>query len=71
MELTRRELNIMQEVLADAMMSRNKFGSITMQEIGKLYSKIRYSDYCERHGLTYEEMTEDDFMRCYFEENEE
>ena len=45
-------------------------GSITIREMQALYQKLRYEGYCERHGLTYEEMTDDDFIDAAMEEAE-
>ena len=36
-------------------------GSITINEMHELYRKMRYEDYCEKHGIRYEDMTDDDF----------
>ena len=45
-------------------------GSLTISEMEKLYSKLKYEGYCKDHGITYEEMTEDDFIQAYEEEVE-
>ena len=37
-------------------------GSITIKEMQKLYSKLRYEQYCDDRGIKYEDMTEDDFI---------
>ena len=37
-------------------------GSITIEEMQTLYSKLRYEQYCDERGINYEEMTEDDFI---------
>lgn len=37
-------------------------GSITIEEMQTLYSKLRYEQYCEDHGINYADMTEDDFI---------
>lgn len=44
-------------------------GSETIKGMHSMWSKLRYSDYCERHGIKYEDMTEDDFMDAYEEED--
>ena len=36
-------------------------GSITLEEMHKLYSKLRHEPYCKRHGIKYEDMTDADF----------
>ena len=40
-------------------------GSETIKEMQTLYNKLRYEEYCERRGITYEEMTEEDFIDVY------
>lgn len=37
-------------------------GSLTIKEMQTLYSKLRYEQYCDGHGINYENMTEDDFI---------
>lgn len=37
-------------------------GSLTIEEMQILYSKLRYEHYCDEHGIKYEDMTEDDFI---------
>lgn len=73
MTLSDRELGTVLAVF-DSVMHRNDLnswlGSLTIEEMSKLYHKLRYRGYCESHGITYEEMTEDDFMSAYFEEQE-
>ena len=44
-------------------------GSYTIAEMGRVYSKLHHEPYCERHGIKFEDMTEDDFMLEYEEEN--
>ena len=46
-------------------------GSLTIEEMQKLYSKLKYEPFCLRHGIKYEDMTEEDFIQAYDEENEE
>lgn len=49
----------------------NKFlGSMTIKEMQVLNRKMRYDGYCKRHGISYEEMTDEDFVDAYLEENE-
>lgn len=45
-------------------------GSMTIEEMHKLYGKLHYEDYCEEHGIKYEDMTEEDFIDAYLKENE-
>lgn len=42
-------------------------GSITMEEMKKLYWKLHYNPYCEKHGVRYEDMDEDDFIAAWDE----
>ena len=44
-------------------------GSITIEEMSKIYYKLRHEPYCEKYGIKLEDMTEDDFIREYEEEN--
>ena len=37
-------------------------GSITIEEMQKLYLKLRYEQFCDERGINYEDMTEDDFI---------
>lgn len=37
-------------------------GSLTIKEMQRLYSKLRYEQYCDDHGIKYEDMIEDDFI---------
>ena len=37
-------------------------GSLTIEEMQKLYSKLRYEQYCDERGIKFEDMTEDDFI---------
>lgn len=45
-------------------------GSVTIEEMRKLYSKLCYEDFCERHNMEYADMTEEDFIQAWLEENE-
>lgn len=73
MELTNREVKMLKAVLYDLVTTftddeMNKFmGSETIKEMKALQQKLYYSDYCEEHGIRYEDMTEDDFMQEYEE----
>lgn len=73
MELTNREVKTLKAVLYDLVTTftddeMNKFmGSETIKEMKALQQKLYYSDYCEEHGIKYEDMTEDDFMQEYEE----
>ena len=37
-------------------------GSLTIEEMQKLYSKLRYEEYCDERGIKYDDMTDDDFI---------
>ena len=39
-----------------------QFGSITIEEMTNLYYKLKYEDFCTRHGIKYEEMTDEDYV---------
>ena len=75
MELSKSEKKMLCGVLAEVLSHTDelhkRFGSITIEEMDKLYWKLKFSDYCARHNINYEDMTEDDYMRYYYEENEE
>lgn len=43
-------------------------GSLTMEEMKRLYWKLHYNPYCEKYEIKYEDMTEDDFIRAWEEE---
>lgn len=45
-------------------------GSETIEKMQKLYTKLKYEGYCERHGIRYEDMTEADFENAYMEGEE-
>ena len=46
------------------------FGTLTIEDMQLLHSKLHYNDYCERCGIKYEEMTDEDYIRAYEEEEE-
>lgn len=46
-------------------------GSIGNQEAINLFQRLKYEDYCIKRGITYEEMTDDDFYNAYEEEMRE
>ena len=76
MKFTKREEKVVLAVFTDLMQrftdsEMNYFiGSETIEEMHKLRSKLKYADYCERHKIKYEDMTEADFEQAYYEENE-
>lgn len=74
MELSRREkqivLGVFEELLKMEDSKINFLGSETIKEMHKLYSKLFYADYCDAHGIKYEDMTLEDFEDAYREEFE-
>ena len=70
MTLTKKEKRVVLAVFS-ALLGRkyhelNTFlGTETINEMQVLYSKLRHEEYCERRGITYEEMTEEDFIDAY------
>lgn len=73
MTLTEHEMDVVWGVFTDLLMrfqdnELHKFmGSITINEMKHLWGKLRYREYCDKYGIAYEDMTEDDFMREYEE----
>lgn len=45
-------------------------GSLTIQEMQEMYSRLEYEDYCNDHGIKYEDMTDDDFIQACLEKYE-
>lgn len=37
-------------------------GSLTIDEMQDVYNHLKYEDYCKKNRITYEQMTEDDFI---------
>lgn len=67
-EEQRTVLAVFEELVKMPYSDLNKFlGSTTIQEMAELYNKLRYADYCEEHGIEYEEMTDEDFEQYYNE----
>ena len=44
-------------------------GSITIEEMQAIYRVLRHEPYCKKYGISVDEMTEDDYMREWEEEN--
>lgn len=70
MTLTKKEKRVVLAVFDELNKKRDAelnmyLGSETIKEMRTLYDKLRYEDYCERRGITYEEMTEEDFIDAY------
>lgn len=73
MELTSREKNLVQGIIGDLLSKpynelNKTFGTETIQEMANLYSRMRWDDYCKRHNVKYEDLTEDDYEQAYREE---
>jgi hypothetical protein len=63
-------LAVFTELLKKPYKELNSFlGSLTIYQMQELASKLRYEGYCERHGIRYEDMTDDDFAMASEEEN--
>ena len=70
MTLTKKEKRVVLAVFGELNKKRDAelnmyLGSETIKEMRTLYDKLHYEDYCERRGITYEEMTEEDFIDAY------
>lgn len=70
MTLTKKEKRVVLAVFGELNKKRDAelnmyLGSETIKEMRTLYNKLRYEEYCERRGITYEEMTEEDFIDAY------
>lgn len=75
MELTTNEKRTVKEVFGELLKKPyselNCFlGTLTIQEMQKLYSQLRYEQYCDDHDINYEDMTEDDFISAEEEADE-
>lgn len=46
-------------------------GSLTIAEMKALYLRLHYSPFCEKYGIKYDDMDEDDFIRAWEEECEQ
>ena len=69
---TRTVLSVFNELMKMTYDELNKFlGSITIKETSTLYTKIRYRNYCRRHNIRFEDMTDDDFENAALEEIDE
>lgn len=72
MELNERQQKIVRAVFEELIYRCDKvhymFGSETIEEMADIARRIRHEPYCKRHGIKYEDMTDDDFLREYDEE---
>lgn len=46
-------------------------GSMTIKDMYTLYSKLEHEDYCNRRGILFEDMTEEDFEDAALEKARE
>lgn len=44
-------------------------GSVTIKEMIRMYDRLKYEDWCEEHGISYGEMTEDDRIQAWMDIN--
>ena len=51
--------------------AEGRFGSLTVAYMACLVSKLSYADFCERHDINYEDMTDLDFEAAYREKWDE
>ena len=70
MTLTKKEKKVVLAVFDELNKKRDAelnmyLGSETIKEMPTLYNKLRHEEYCERRGIAYEEMTEEDFIDAY------
>ena len=69
-KLTDRDLVVIEHVLCELLCFKydelNKtFGTLTIEYMQRLHSRLYYRDFCEKYGIQYEDMTEDDFEQAY------
>lgn len=72
MILSERELctvtAVLEELLRKPYSELNKvYGTLTIKEMSELYCKLEYRDYCEEHGIAFEDMDDLDFEQAYRE----
>ena len=64
-------LSVFDELCKKSYSELNMFlGSITIKEMQLLRLKLQYEDYCDRHGIQLEDMTDDDFEAAALEKAE-
>ena len=71
--MTREEKRTVKAVFGELMkMDYHKLtlflGSETIRDMEEMYNRLRYEPYCKRHGIRYEDMTNDDYEMAYAEE---
>lgn len=70
MTLTEIEKRVVRAVFGALLIKRESeletfLGTETIKEMREIYRKLHYEKYCERRGITFEEMTEDDFIDAF------
>lgn len=58
-QMTEEHKNLLYKIALEVAMETN-IGSITREEMRELYRRLDYASYCERLGVVYEDLTEDD-----------
>lgn len=53
--------------MASTIANEEQVGSLTMQEASDLYRRLKYENYCIKHRIAFEDMTEDDYANAYEE----
>ena len=53
--------------MASTIANEEHVGSLTMQEASDLYRRLKYENYCIKHRIAFEDMTEDDYANAYEE----
>lgn len=69
MTLTENEKRIVKAVFRELLNRpydeiNNYLGHNTIMEMYQLFKKLKYEQYCEDRGISYEDMTEDDFIQA-------
>lgn len=44
-------------------------GSVTIREMTRMYDRLKYEDWCDEHGISYEGMTDDDRIQAWMDVN--
>lgn len=72
MTFTEREINVIAAVMLELSRMHDDdlnriIGSETIKDVHKLSSKLYHREYCDKHGIRFEDMTDADFEQAYFE----
>lgn len=63
-------LAVFSELLGkDSATLHTMFGNETIKEMSEIAFQLRHEPYCKRHGIKVKDMTEDDFIQEYEENN--